>query len=67
MAPGTPGVSVGLFICAHYLETDPLKLNAQHFPLPYSLRELVLQRYIDAGSAGGHEHVMPLEELLAHL
>ena len=67
MAPGTPGVSVGLFICAHYLETDPLKLNAQHFPLSCSLRELVLQRYVDSMGADGNEQAMPLETLLGYL
>jgi hypothetical protein len=67
MAPGTPGVSVGLFSCAHYLETDPLKLNAQHFPLPCSLRELVLQRYADSIGADGSEQAMPLESLLGYL
>jgi predicted component of type VI protein secretion system len=67
MAPGTPGVSVGLFICAHSLETDSLKLNAQHFPLSCSLRELVLRRYVDAMSADGNEQAMPLETVLGYL
>jgi len=67
MAPGTAGVCVGLSNCTHHLETDPLKLNAEHFPLPCSLRELVLQQYIEPGSAGDHERAMPLEALLGYL
>ena len=67
MAPGTAGVCVGLSNCTHHLEADPLKLNAEHFPLPCSLRELVLQQYIEPGSAGDHERAMPLEALLGYL
>ena len=44
-----------------HLEAGPLKLAAEHFPLPCSLRELVLTRYADndapsselAGRPGG--------------
>ena len=48
------------------LEVAALKLSPEHFPLPYSLREPVMQRY-GQSQAPGEDQSMPLEELLDHL
>ena len=52
---------------ADYLEVEPLKLTAAHFPLPGSLRELVLKRYADPGVAGSGMQPMDVEELVGYL
>ena len=57
------GLSAGL----NYLEAGQLKLNAEHLPLPCSLRELVLQRYGDQAGASTDDPVLPPDELLAYL
>jgi len=67
MAAGRPCSTVGLSHSTDYLETSPLKLIAEHFPLPCSLRELVLKRYTPAKTAANNEQPMPLEELLQYL
>jgi len=67
MAPDRPGGTVVLSHSADYLETRPLKLSAEHFPLPCSLRELVLQRYAPPETTADNEPPMPMEELLQYL
>ena len=57
------GLSAGL----NYLEAGQLKLNAEHFPLPCSLRELVLQRYGDQAGTTTDDPILPPDELLAYL
>jgi hypothetical protein len=56
---------VGLPDRPDYLEAYPLKLSPQHFPLPVSLYELVLQRY--TGTPGEGEQVMTADKLKAYL
>ncbi len=58
---------MGLPHCPDHLEAVQLKLAAEHFPLPCSLRELVLTRYADHGSAGNGSPVMGQEELIGYL
>ncbi len=49
------------------LEVEPLKLTAEHFPLPCSLRELVLQRYAESNSIASDIEPMEPQELMAYL
>lgn len=49
------------------METNPLKLGAEHVPFPCSLRELVLDRYGEPMGAGGNAHPMQLDELLEYI
>jgi hypothetical protein len=49
-----------------HLEVAALKLSPEHFPLPHSLREPVMQRY-GQSQAPGEDQTMPLGELLDHL
>ena len=67
MAPGRPGTAVGLSHCNDYMETNPLKLGAEHVPFPCSLLELVLDRYAEPPGMGSNPHPMQLDELLEYL
>lgn len=60
--------AVDLSHCNRDLETRQLKLSAEHFPFPCTLRELVLDRYADTtAEKGSDSHTMRLEELLGYL
>jgi uncharacterized protein DUF1631 len=50
-----------------YLEVVPLKLRSEHFPLPCSLREPVLERYVDTQASAQAALAMELDELIAYL
>jgi hypothetical protein len=67
MAPGGTSAALGLSHCNDYMETNPLKLGAEHVPFPCSLRELVLDRYGEPIGAGGNAHPMQLDELLEYI
>ena len=67
MAPGGTSAALGLSHCNDYMETNPLKLGAEHVPFPCSLRELVLKRYGEPIGAGGNAHPMQLDELLEYI
>lgn len=51
----------------HRLETTDLKLSAEHFPIPCSLRELVLDRYGESVPEPADSHVLSSEEVLDYL
>jgi hypothetical protein len=55
---------LGLPLRPDYLEIEQLKLTNEHFPLPCSLRELVVQRYADPESPALG---MDLDEVLGYL
>jgi hypothetical protein len=64
----TANCFVDLPHCNHYLEAGQLKLGAEHFPSPCTLRELVLDRYADPSATNGTDtHTMQPEELLGYL
>jgi len=67
MAPGRSCIAVGLSHCNDYREANPLKLGAEHVPLPCSLLELVLDRYAEPPGIGSNPHPMQLDELLEYL
>ena len=50
-----------------HLEPEPVKLKAEHFPLPCSVQKRVLQRYADPSLAGDAELAMDEQELLGYL
>ncbi|MCB1701669.1 MAG: DUF1631 family protein [Halioglobus sp.] len=50
-----------------YLEIEPLKLKAEHFPLPCSLQKRVMARYAGTASFGAAELFMQADELLGYL
>lgn len=50
-----------------HLEAEPLKLTAEHFPLPCSLRESVVNRYTAQVSTAPGMQPMDLGELLGYL
>ena len=58
---------MGLPYRAYYLEAEPLKLTAQHFPLPSTLRELVREVFADPDGAASGAQAMALDELLGYL
>ena len=50
-----------------YLETYPLKLKADSFPLPCSLRALVVERYTDGCTSNTVAIAMESDELMGYL
>jgi hypothetical protein len=50
-----------------YLGHEPLKLTAKHFPLPRSLRTMVMERYADPTSSIDADLAMDAEELFSYL
>jgi hypothetical protein len=58
---------VGVPDRSNNLEAVQLKLSAKQFPLPCTLRELVLKRYNDAGAATSGGPTLAMEELLGYL
>jgi len=66
MAPGITYRPLELSHRNDNLEVAALKLSPEHFPLPYSLREPVMQSYGHSQTLGEDQN-MPLEELLDHL
>ena len=66
MAAGITGGTLDVSHRYDHLEVIALKLSPEHFPLPCSLRELVMNRY---GQVRGDtaDQTMPLEELLGYL
>jgi Protein of unknown function (DUF1631) len=58
---------VGLPDRHDHLEVIPLKLRAEHFPFPCSLRELVLERYVDPQSNPSAAIAMDVEEIIGYL
>ncbi len=59
--------AVELADCHDYLEAEKLKLSAEHFPLPCSLRKLVVERYGDPEHSDSGAQAMQLDELLDYL
>jgi hypothetical protein len=66
VAAGIVGGFVGLPYRHDNLEAAPLKLAAEHFPLPRSLREQVLERY-GQGPSVPDDQALSLEDLLDYL
>ena len=58
---------MGLARCTNIREINLLNLDAEHFPFPCSLQELVLDRYAEPPGAGGNAHPMQLDELIEYL
>jgi len=58
---------MGLPHSPDYLEAVQLKLATEDFPLPCSLRELVLTRYADNGAASSGSPVTGQEALIEYL
>lgn len=52
---------------ANYLEVEPLKLAAKHFPLPGSLLESIENRYAAAATAASGRQALSGDALLAYL
>ena len=58
---------MGLPDWTDHLEAEPLKLTAEHFPLPCSLRASVLDRYVEPASTALDIEPMDLPELIGYL
>ena len=58
---------MGLSHRADYLEVEPLKLAAKHFPLPGSLLEPIEDRYAAAATAASGAEALTRDALLAYL
>lgn len=67
MANKAPDRPVGLADWHDYLETDPLKLKAENFPLPCSLRSVVVKLYANRDTGNSVAVAMDTEELLSYL
>ncbi len=67
MAPAAADRAVGIPDSHHCLEAPELKLSAEHFPIPCSLQELVLDRYAGAASPQADSHALSEEEVLEYL
>lgn len=67
MAPAAGYRAVGVPNNHCYLEACVLKLSAEHFPIPCSLRELVLDRYGESAPPQADSHALSPEEVLEYL
>ena len=64
---GIVDTTPGLNELPDYLELEPLKLKAEHFPLPRSLQKRILERFADPNMSGTAELAMDQSELLGYL
>ena len=54
-------------LCVNHLETDPLKLSKEQFPLAVSLQPLVLESFADPAVSSQGGQAMPRDDLIGYI